>query len=252
MDVIGLPLPDIDLKLVPDGEHYHLRVRSRTLLPRSGYLGENEADGELFDDEGYFATGDAVRFADPKVPEEGLVFAGRLAEDFKLSSGTYVSVNALRLDLLAACDPLLREVVICGLNQDGIGVLMWLNEAGVRAALGDAAASASNDELLADARVAALLRERIAAFNAANPGGARSIRRATAMALPLSYDGGELTDKGTASQRVVRERRASDVARLFETATRPACSPFDFASGPGIVRTVPGRSELETRAKTHL
>ncbi|MEO8296501.1 MAG: AMP-binding protein [Burkholderiales bacterium] len=226
MDIIGLPLPDTDLKLVPDGAHYELRVKGRTLLPRSGYLGDAQASEALFDEEGFFRTGDAVRFADPANPIEGIVFSSRVAEDFKLTSGTYVAVNALRLDLMAAGDPLLREAVICGLNRDGVGALLWLNDVGVRAVLGEAVAALTNEQLASDERVVALLRDRIASFNAANPSGARAIRRAVLMAAPLTYDSGELTDKGTASQRVVRERRSADVEQLFAQPAGPAVLTF--------------------------
>lgn len=212
-DVIGLPLSGSELKLRPVDGRYELMFRGPTLMPSSGYIGDPSASAPLFDDEGFFRTGDAVTFANPSVPEEGLVFSGRIADDFKLLSGTFVSVNSLRLDLLAACEPLLKEAVICGLNQNYIGALLWLNEPAVR----EAAKTDSPDStaLAANPALRSLLSERIRAFNARQTGSSRRIRTAIIMGQPLSFDTNELTDKGNASPRVVHERRAVDVARLF-------------------------------------
>lgn len=217
MDVLGLPLPAGDLKLAPVGEKLELRIRGPTVMPRSGYLGDPEASKSLFDDEGYFCSGDAVRLLDPADPRQGVVFDGRLAEEFKLATGTFVSVGSLRADFVSACDPLLREAVICGLNQNEIGVLVWLNDAGVRSQLGGMDGVSADD--LADApEVAELLRSRIEAFNAGNSGSARRIARVLVEKAPLSYDLGEVTDKGNANQRRVRALRESSVQRLFADA----------------------------------
>lgn len=215
MDVIGLPLPAGDLKLAPVGEKLELRVRGPTVMPRSGYLGDAGASEALFDEEGYFRSGDAVRFLDASDPKQGLVFDGRLAEEFKLATGTWVSVGPLRADLVSACDPLVREAVVCGLNQNEIGVLLWLNEGGVRAQLGAEAEGLSVQELAHAPGAVSLLRERIEAFNKANPGSARRIARALAEVEPLSYDAGEVTDKGNANQRRVRSLREQSVMRLY-------------------------------------
>lgn len=206
-DVIGLPLPGVDLKLVPIDGRYEMRMRGPTLMPRSGYLGAPGASVDLFDEEGYFRTGDAVRFADPDLPESGLVFAGRLADDFKLLSGTYVQVNALRQDFLAATETLVREIVFCGVNEDHVGALIW-----PRATLTPFA----REEL----------RSLIDDFNEAQTGSARRIGTALVMTEPLAFDQGEVTDKGNAAPRVVRERRAADVARLFADPPDPAILCF--------------------------
>ena len=205
-EVIGLPLPATELKLVPNEDRYEMLVRSPTLMPRSGYIGAPEASAALFDEEGFFWTGDAVRFADPADPTKGIVFAGRLADDFKLLSGTYVSAAALRQDLLQACDPIVSEAVLCGLNEGHIGALVWIR------------GPAAVDELC----------DRIAAFNARQSGSARRIATALIMGEPLSFDNGELTDKGNVAPRVVRERRAHDVARLF--AANPDSRVLRFAA----------------------
>ena len=208
-DVIGLPLPATDLKLVPFDGRYEMRVKGPTMMPQSGYIGAPEASASLFDEEGYFHTGDAVRFADPDEPRAGLVFAGRLSEDFKLDSGTYVTVEALRVALLAACGAHVSEAVICGLNRPYPSALLWLgageNGTETRAAIASA----------------------IATFNASQSGAARRIGAALILDEPPSFETGEVTVKGNVAQRVVRERRSADVDRLY--AVRPDADVMIFA-----------------------
>lgn len=216
-DVIGLPLPATDLKLVPIDDRYEMRVNGPTLMPQSGYIGAGAASASLFDEEGYFRTGDAVRFADPDDPRKGLVFAGRLSEDFKLASGTYVTVEALRQELLAACADHVSDAVICGLNQPYPSALLWLKPG--RAA---------------DARP--LIADTIRAFNAAQGGTARRIGAALVLDEPASFETGEVTVKGNVAQRVVRERRADQVARLYADRPDPDVMLFESA-GRKLVET---------------
>ncbi len=213
-DVIGLPPPEAKLKLKPIGDRYELFVSTPTVMPRSGYLDAPQATAGVFDEEDYFRTGDAVAFADPADPTQGLVFAGRIADDFKLSSGTFVGANALRQDLLAACAPLLKEVVLCGLNEDWVGALVWVDER--------AAGSPPVEEQL---------REKISAFNGQQGGSSRRLGTLVCMTSPLSFDAGELTDKGNVSPNMVRSVRADAVASLFATP-----------SPPGVLRFVKGTS----------
>lgn len=206
-DTIGLPLPAIDLKLVPLGDRYELRVNGPTLMPQSGYIGNPDASAGLFDQEGYYRTGDAVRFADEEDPSAGIIFAGRLSEDFKLASGTYVQIEALRQGLLNACGEVLGEAVICGLNQDYPSALVWLK---------------GNDR---EAAVVAL-NDLIPDFNVQQGGSARQIGAIFIQDTPPSFDAGEVTVKGNVSQRVVRERRANDIERMYEGADHPAILHF--------------------------
>lgn len=208
-DVIGLPLPATDLKLVPFDGRYEMRVKGPTMMPQSGYIGAPEASVSLFDEEGYFHTGDAVRFADPDDPRAGLVFAGRLSEDFKLDSGTYVTVEALRLSLLAACHEHISEAVICGLNRPYPSALLWLRPGGNAA------------------EMRAAIERAISAFNASQSGAARRIGAALILDKPPSFETGEVTVKGNIAQRVVRERRSTDVDRLY--ADRPDAAVMVFA-----------------------
>lgn len=215
-DVIGLPVPGADVKLVPVDGKLEFRVRGPTLMATSGYVGESIPHGQLFDEEGYFRTGDAVRWLDPLVPERGLVFDGRIAEDFKLSTGTWVSVASVRVEVVSACDPLVREAVICGLNETWLGALLWLNDSAVRTFLGTSAAT-SSEELAVDPRLKQALRRALRAHNEAASGSARRIERALIMIEPLAPDANEVTDKGNANQRVVRTRRAKDIERLYRS-----------------------------------
>jgi feruloyl-CoA synthase len=208
-DIIGLPLPATDLKLVPMGDRYDMRVKGPTLMPQSGYIGAADQSASLFDEEGYFHTGDAVRFADPGDPSKGLVFAGRLSEDFKLDSGTYVTVEALRQSLMAATADLVSEAVICGLNRPYPSALLWLKD-------GRDPVSARRD-----------IETRIERFNAREQGSARRIGAALVLSAPPSFDNGEVTVKGNVAQRVVRERRAADVERLY--ADTPDADVMHFA-----------------------
>lgn len=207
-DVIGLPLPATDLKLVPFDGRYEMRVKGPTMMPRSGYIGAIEASMPLFDEEGYFHTGDAVRFADPDEPRAGLVFAGRLSEDFKLDSGTYVTVEALRLALLAACGEYVSDAVICGLNRSYPSALLWLRA----------------PEKAVELRP--LIEHAIVTLNTAQRGTARRIGAALILEEPPSFETGEVTVKGTVAQRVVRERRIADVERLYADQPDPAVMLF--------------------------
>ena len=192
-DIIGLPLPMTELKLVPTGDRYEMLVRGPTLMPRQGYVGAPEASAELYDEQGYFRTGDAVRFADSAEPRAGLVFAGRLSEDFKLSSGTYVKVAELHDALIASCGEIVAEAVLCGVNQEKVGALLWLQPGADPGTLPDA----------------------LRRFNAGQSGGAGRIGTALVLDAPPSFAAGEVTVKGNVANRVVRERRGADVDRLF-------------------------------------
>jgi feruloyl-CoA synthase len=124
-ECLGVPLPGVEVKLVPTGAKTEVRVRGPNVTP--GFYRRPDLTAAAFDDEGYLRTGDAVEFADPEDPGQGLVFRGRMAEDFKLSTGTFVSVGTLRPALLSASRGLLQEAVICGQNRDYGSALAWLH-----------------------------------------------------------------------------------------------------------------------------
>lgn len=199
---LGLPHPGFAMKLVPiDAERYEVRILSKAVT--GGYLGRPDLNTVIFDEEGFYRTGDAVVFSVPHDPLSGLIFAGRLNEEFKLQSGTFVRAGAVRAALLEATAPLLRDVVICGENQHCLGALGWPHP----------------DSLLPEtggvANYALALKQRIAAYNAANPGSSTAIRMFRLLTTPPSLDHGEVTDKGSINQRAVQRRRADEVAALF-------------------------------------
>ena len=193
--MIGLPLPGVELKLAPVGDKLEVRARGACVMP--GYLDEPEKTAAAFDEEGFYCLGDAARFVDPDDVCQGIVFDGRISEDFKLTSGTWVSVGTLRTSVLAAASPHLSDLVITGQDRPFVGAIAWC--------AGGAGGSA----------VASRLRERLAAFNAGQGGSSRRIARLLIVDEPPSITAGEITEKGYINQRAVLERRAADVARLY-------------------------------------
>lgn len=200
--LIGLPLPGITLKLVPNGSKLEVRVKGPTVT--TGYHNDPEKTAAAFDDEGYYKLGDACRFLDPEQPELGLVFDGRVTEDFKLDSGTWVSVGTLRPDVVAACSPYAFDMVIAGQDKPFASALIWPSPAALPT-LGDNPIAALKD----------VLKAKIAAFNATAGGSSRRIGRFVVMLEPPSIDAGEITDKGYVNQRATLERRQALVDALY-------------------------------------
>ncbi len=214
-DIVGLPMPGAELKLVPFGDKYELRVRSQGVTP--GYLGEPEKTRDAFDEEGFFRMGDALRFADPDDPLQGLCFAGRVAEEFKLITGTWVSAGTLRADVIAAASPWVRDAVVCGLNESYVALLVWpnLNATSELAGTDDPAAICLHPDV----------REKIAQgfrqHNAVNASSSRAIRRFMLLAEPPDPGAYEITDKGYVNQSAVQSNRQSAVEALFVDAPGP-------------------------------
>ena len=206
--VVGLPMPGAEFKLLPVGDRYEVRVKSDGVTP--GYLNDPDKTRAAFDEDGFFKMGDAVTFADPKRPEAGLRFAGRIAEQFKLVTGTWVSAGTLRAQLVAACAPWVRDVVICGINEGFIAALIWPN----LAACTQLVAGVEADLFTSDA-VMAKIRAGLAAHNAQNPASSQSIKRFSLLTTPPSIGDGEITEKGYVNQGLVQRLRADDVALLF-------------------------------------
>ena len=214
--VIGTPAPGVEVKLVPSGDKLEIRVRGPNITP--GYWKRPDLTETAFDEEGYYKPGDAVRFVDPADPSKGFFFDGRLAEDFKLTTGTWVACGALRIGALAAASPVLQDAVIAGHDRDFVGILAWLNAAGCQKLIGEGAPSAL-PELARHPQVKDHVRATIDRFNAAQTGTSQRVERVLLLHDMPSIDEGEITDKGYINQRMALERRAADVERLF--ATRP-------------------------------
>lgn len=210
--LIGLPMPGVVLKLVPfDGERYELRLKSPGVM--NGYYKDPARTSEAFDEEGYYSFADLVTFADPDDVNEGLVFAGRMAEEFKLQTGIFVRAGALRAEVINATAPLLQAAVICGQDEAFVGLLAWVNVPAARAMFG--LPDAGLAELARDPRVADAVARGLAAHNAANPASSTRIARFMLLDRAPDADKGEITDKGEINQRVVQKERVAEVAALF-------------------------------------
>ena len=207
---IGNPLPGVTLKLVPDdADVYEIRVRGVAVT--AGYLNRPDLAAAAFDEEGFYCPGDAVSFADPADPARGLLFRGRLAEDFKLSTGTFVRVGALRTALLSAA-PIIGDAVITGQDRDTVGALAWLNPAELPKGL--AGARPGDGPVLYSPQLAEHLGALLATLNSGQ-GSAGRIERLIVLAQPASLDDGEITDKGYVNQRRVLANRAELVELLY-------------------------------------
>ena len=205
---IGAPLPGVTLKLVPNGDKREIRLRGANITP--GYLNRPEATAEAFDEEGFYRTGDAVLFVNENDPDQGLMFNGRLAEDFKLVTGTWVSVATVRTNLISAAG-VLSDAVIAGHDRDEVTALAWLNLAEARKVCGiaDGADVPLEHPALRDHLADVLARMR------AGAGSAGRVARLLLCAEAPDLDAGEITDKGYLNQGVILERRAGSVDRLY-------------------------------------
>jgi feruloyl-CoA synthase len=209
---VGLPVLGNDAKLLPNNGKIEVRAKGPNVTP--GYWRQPELTAAAFDEEGFYKFGDALKPADPDDFDAGFDFDGRIAEDFKLASGTWVSVGPLRARFVAACAPLVRDVVVVGINRDTLSALVVLDLDGCRLinpnlAPNDIAAAA------ADPLVRAAFRERFAKFLATATGSSTRITRAVLFDAPLSIDRGEVTDKGSINQRAVLEHRAELIDSIY-------------------------------------
>ena len=215
---IGLPMPGLRIKLIPSGDRYELRMFGPMVTP--GYLRMPEKAKELFDDEGYLKIGDTTRFHDPADVHQGLAFAGRLAEEFKLATGAWVHGGALRAQIVQACGGLVADALVCGENQEYLGALLWPSLPACRRLLGVEAERLDPAELLAHPRVREAVRAALAAHNAANPGSSARISRCAWLLEPPSSNRHEISDKGTINQNIALRRRAAQVAALYAEPPR--------------------------------
>jgi feruloyl-CoA synthase len=202
---IGLPMPGIVVKLVPLDNRFEIRIAGPVITP--GYLHDAQRTAQSMDEEGFFKLGDLVEFNDPREPQKGLAFAGRVAEEFKLGTGTWISGGQLRADALRELAPWVSEVVICGDGQTYVAILAWPNSAAIERDFGRQPAA------LRDA-----IRQRLRAHNTANPTASTRILRCLLLDEPPQLGANELSDKGTINRNAVLQRRSRDVARLYAAA----------------------------------
>ena len=198
---------------MPNGLKLEVRVKGPTVT--SGYLADPERTAAAFDEEGFYKLGDAARFVDDNDPAQGLVFDGRVTEDFKLDSGTWVSVGTLRPDLVAATSPYVQDAVVAGQDKPFAAALFWPSAAGLQALAADPAPGSPM------AKFTLILQQRLAAFNAGAGGSSRRVARALVMTEPPAIDAGEITDKGYVNQRAVLERRDALVQALYAQPPGP-------------------------------
>jgi feruloyl-CoA synthase len=215
---VGLPVSGNEAKLIPNNGKLEVRARGPNVTP--GYWRQPELTAKAFDEEGFYIFGDAIKPADPENFQAGFDFDGRISEDFKLGSGTWVSVGPLRARFVAACAPLLRDVVIAGINRDELSALAVLDLDGCRVVnpalpASDLAAAAS-DPIIRQA-----FADRLQQFAAEATGSSTRITRAVLLGTPLSIDRGEVTDKGSINQRAVLEHRAGLIDAMYATSSDP-------------------------------
>ena len=209
---LGLPTPGLELKLVPIDGKLEIRYRGPNITP--GYWRGPEATAEAFDDEGFFCTGDAVTWIDPQDKHQGLRFDGRIAEDFKLATGTFVSVGPLRGRVIAGGAPYVQDVVVTGLNRKEVGALIFPTQA-VRS-LVDLPADAPMSEVLKQRAVLQKFQSLVTDLSLTATGSANRVARLMLLADPPSIDKGEITDKGSINQRAVLKERDALVQALYD------------------------------------
>jgi feruloyl-CoA synthase len=223
---IGLPMAGVTLKLVPAGAKLEARVRAETVTP--GYWRRPDLTEKVFDEEGFYRFGDAVAYADPADLSQGFLFDGRLSEDFKLATGTWVSVGPLRHALNSALGPLIRDTVITGHDRDHVGVLLVPD----REACATFAGLAPGDPgLFIHAGLVAEITRRLAALAGQATGSSNRVARALILAEPPSLEHGELTDKGSINQRAVLARRPDLVAALYAEPPPALVIALDHRAG---------------------
>jgi len=217
--VVGIPNPGVEVKLVPNAGKLEARLKSPSITP--GYWRQPELTEAAFDDEGYYLLGDALRFADERDPERGFIFDGRVAEDFKLATGTWVSVGPLRAKFVAHCAPYVTDVVVAGHDRDDAAALVIPNVMACRELAEALDGEAGPAEILACERVRTKFAGLLKTFNETAGGSSGRFARLILMDNPPSLDTGEMTDKGSVNQRAVLTRRAALVDELYAPSPSP-------------------------------
>jgi feruloyl-CoA synthase len=216
---VGLPAPGVELKLVPAGGSLELRLRGPSITP--GYWRRPELKDTTFDEEGYYRSGDAVRFLDPEQPRKGFLFDGRLDEDFKMATGTWVRVGPLRMHILAHFGNILQDVVIAGPDRDYLAALLFPSLGRCRELAPDLSAVATPVEILRHPAIIGTFQERLDSLATLSTGQSTRIARAVLVDSPPSIEKMEITDKGSINQRTVLKNRAKQIDQLFGQSLTP-------------------------------
>lgn len=216
--VIGLPVPGVSIKLVPSGDKLEVRVKGPNVTP--GYYRQPDETAKAFDEEGFYRIGDAAKFADPSNPAGGLMFDGRVSEDFKLTTATWVSVGALRVKGIEVLAPVVQDIVVTGHDRDSVGFMIFPNVAACRRLAG-LAAEAPVEQVLSHQTVLDHVKNGLLALRAVSTGSSTFADRAVILTTPPSVDSGEITDKGYINQSAVLRTRAERVEKLYGTEVDP-------------------------------
>jgi feruloyl-CoA synthase len=216
---VGVPAVGLELKLAPVEGRLEARLRGPSITP--GYWRQPELTGNAFDEEGFYRLGDALKFADADDPGKGLVFDGRIAEDFKLATGTWVNVGTLRAKFIDHCAPYVLDLVIAGADRSEIAALVVPNLEACRSLCSQQASGSNAVELLRDERVRRRLQSLLDAFARQSTGSSNRLARAVLLEEPLSLDAGEVTDKGSINQRVVLQNRAQLIDEIYSAQPSP-------------------------------
>ncbi len=208
---VGLPAPGLELKLVPDGEKLELRLKGPSITP--GYWRQPDKTAESFDEEGFYRIGDALKFVDPERPDRGLLFDGRVSEDFKLDTGTWVNMAAVRGALIMACAPLVRDAVLTGLDKPHIGAILVPDMDAVRKISGRP--DATEVDIAAEPAIAERIQAALDQLAGQATGSSTLVARAVFIDGPPSIDRSEVTDKGSINQRAVMAARPHLVEALY-------------------------------------
>ena len=214
---VGLPIPGTEIKMLPNNGKLELRLRGPNITP--GYFKQDKLTRDAFDEDQFLITGDAGAFSDPDDVTKGLVFDGRVAEDFKLLTGSWVNTSAVRTAVVSACAEVIQDAVVTGHDRDDIGLLIIPNVAGI-ADLCDVDPETKLTDLVNHSLVSECLRRNLMRYNTANPASSRRIARVMILCDPLDIDAGEITDKGYINQRAVLECRCKMVEQLYEMRGR--------------------------------
>lgn len=208
--LLGVPVPGLKVKLVPDGDKLEARFLAPNITP--GYWQNPEATAAAFDEEGFYKTGDAVKFLDEKDPNKGLVFDGRIAEDFKLSTGTWVNVGILRAKILAIGSPIIQDLVITGLDKPFLGAILFLNHEACCRLIGE---NLETSEAFSHPKIEEFIDNTFEKHNKTATGSSMKILKTIIAIDPPSIDLGEITDKGSINQRAVLKHRAHLVENIY-------------------------------------